>query len=303
MPRSLPILLLLTVFASCSRAERTLTRPEGLTSLRTTPHFDLHSDLAGEELEFQVRWFTAFWSWFEAHYFEIPAGPKLEIWLVGDTERFTTWCEESGRSCSGFYAVTDNGRSILVVDLTSGLGTATHEFVHHFVWQALGARAPYWWNEGFAAFFEKFLAHIDDTGSLQLSVGYFSNWRFPICKQAVDTYSLAQLFAAGPEVDQCAARSLMLFLHREGKLKALVQAMRTRTDDPEGSATLAQVYGAPLATLEHAWKDWIRRQPLDADVALVPQSLLLTQAQWEGWWQQRQDRLRWDDEAQRYVPR
>ena len=304
--RFLPRLLLLAAsLHACSRGGEVLHRPDGLSSVRGAERFDLHSDLAGDALELQVRWFGAFWDWFEARYFEVPPGPKLQIWLFGDGVLYREWSRATGRGDgpAGFYAVTADGGGLLVVDLSSGLGTATHELVHHFVWRAFGDRAPHWWNEGFAAFFEKFLARLADDGSLELSVGYFSNWRFPICRRDVEGYSLAQLFAAGRDVDQCAARSLVLFLHRQRKLPALVEAMRTRTGDPDGSEALERAFGAPLAELEAQWKQWIRDQPLDADVALVPQSLLLTEAQWREWWPEQEGRLVWSDERQRYVPR
>lgn len=300
------LLLLACLLAACADDSegRTISRPQALTNVRETPRFRVHSDLAAEELDFQVRWFDAFWTWFEERWFAVPPGRPLWIWLFGDPATFESWNASMGReSTSGFYAAGDNGQGVLVVDLQTGLGTATHELVHHFVHQAFGERAPHWFNEGFAAFFEKFLARLGDDGRLELSVGYFSNWRFPIAKRDVDGYSLAGLFAAGPDVDQCAARSLILFLHRQGKLRAFVQAMLARTGDPDGSQTLQQVFGTPLPTLERAWLEWIRAQPIDADVDLVPQSLLHTPAEHDRWLQRHEARLRYDDALERYVPR
>jgi hypothetical protein len=51
---------------------------------------------------------------------------------------------------------------------------------------------PRWVNEGFAAFFEKFIGHLDPQGNLTFSFGYFSNWRFPITKAMVEDLSLRE---------------------------------------------------------------------------------------------------------------
>lgn len=140
-------------------------------------------------------------------------------------------------------------------------------------------------------------------GEVVLSIGYFSNWRFPIAKQNVDSYRLDAMLAAGPDVDQCAARSLMLFLHRQHKLKALVDAMRDRGDDRDGAKALARAWGAPLADLDQRWREWLRAQPIDADVELVPQSVVLPEAEWVEWLRANETRLQWSEEDQRYVPR
>lgn len=277
--------------------------PAGLDHTHATARFVIHSDLDGEQLAFQTRWFDGFWRWFEREWYPITEGRELQIWLFGDPRRFIAWDRSTGGSgAAGYYRVLDD-QPVLVVNFTTGFGTATHELVHHFVRAALGNEAPRWFNEGFAAFFEKFFAHVRSDGDVVLSVGYFSNWRFPIAKQNVDEYRLDALLAAGPDVDQCAARSLMLFLHRQHKLKALVAAMRERREDRDGASALARAWGAPLADLEQRWKDWIRAQPIDDDVCLVPQSIVLPEAEWVEWLRANEGRLRWSEADQRYVPR
>ncbi|HEX6813385.1 MAG TPA: hypothetical protein VF384_17325 [Planctomycetota bacterium] len=280
-----------------------LTPPPGLDRVHTTERFVIRSDVDAPRLAFQAHWIEGFWRWFESTWFPVRGDRPLQAWLFGDPRRFLAWKRESGGpDASGYYHVV-SWQPVLVVNLTTGYGTSTHELVHHFVFSAFGIDAPPWFNEGFAAFFEKFLAHVRDDGELVISVGYFSNWRFPEAKSNVDQYQLDALLSAGLDVDQTAARSLMLFLHRQQKLKALVTSMLERRDDPRGAAALARAWGAPLADLEQRWKQWIRAQPIDAEVLLVPQSTVLPEAEWREWLRANEDRLQWSEAEQRYVPR
>lgn len=119
-------------------------------------------------------------------------------------------------------------------------------------------------------------------------------------KAQVDTLTLAGLddHARDPT---SAARDLMLFLDRRGRFVPLVRAMRTATDDPSGMQTLAEVAG-DLTTLEREWKDWIRAQPLDEEVFLVPKATVRPASQWAEWLAEHGKRLAWRADLQRYVP-
>jgi hypothetical protein len=296
---------LLPVAAGCSRGGVPL--PRSLARQASAPGFVIHSDLGAERLAFHAQWVGAFWRWFAARYVDVPTRPELRILLFGDPRLFLAWNRSvQGPEAMGYYTL-EHGEPLLAVDLATGVGTFTHELVHHFLQTAMGREPPPWFNEGVAAFFEKFLGHVRADGELELSVGYFSNWRFPICKQRVGSYRLDDLLRAGRDVDQCAARSLMLFLHRERKLETLVRLMtdrgHERWPDPNGAAKLENAWGAPLADLERRWLDWIRVQPLDGDVALVPRSQMLTAEQWSQWLRTEGGGLDWDDAQQRYVPR
>jgi hypothetical protein len=142
-----------------------------------------------------------------------------------------------------------------------------------------------------------------DAKGLRVSFGYFSNWRFPDLKANVERLSIAGWLSEEAGNDQSyGARSLMLFLHRKHLLKKLVAAMRERNGDQGGMATLARVWGRELSDLEQEWKDWIRSQPVDEDVLLVPAAFIKSEQEWAEWYEQNEDRLTWSDEQQRYVP-
>jgi hypothetical protein len=304
-PRAFAVALLAVGAGNCGG--EALPTPAMLPRQATGPGFVIHSDLDAAQLAFHVQWVGAFWRWFGERYVTVPVQPPLRVFLFGDPRRFLAWNRSvEGPDAMGYYT-EQHGEPLLVVDLATGVGTFAHELVHHFLQTALGDEPPAWLNEGVAAFFEKILGHVRADGELELSVGYFSNWRFPTAQQHVDRYRLADVLAAGRDVDQCAARSLMLFLHRERKLEALVRAMldrsRDRTHDRAGAAVLERVWGAPLADLERRWLDWIRAQPLDLDVGLVPRSQVLPEAEWAQWLRTDGSDLQWDESRQRYVPR
>lgn len=276
-------------------------RPASLPYTVTTQHFVIHTDLDAEARDFHARLFEAFRAAYTARFHELPETATLPIYLFQGNEAFAAFGRELGASAntSGFFAVLTNGAPILVVDLSTGLGTAMHELVHAFVHFGFPRQPPLWFHEGLAAYHEKFLGSLDDT-RLDISFGYFSNWRFPLVKAQVDTLTLAGLDDPARDPTS-AARDLMLFLDRRGLFVPLVRAMRTAIDDESGMRTLAQVAG-DLETLEREWKDWIRAQPLDEEVFLVPKATVLPASQWSEWLASRGKRLAWRADLQRYVP-
>jgi len=189
--------------------------------------------------------------------------------------------------------------NIIAVNRYSGLGTATHELVHHFIAMSFARRPAKWVDEGIATFFEKFIGHLDNEGKLTISFGYFSNWRFPITKRIVNELNLREMIGA-KEPDQCAARSLMLFLHKKGLFKNFVRQISAVKDDRDGSATLQKVCGKPIAEIERQWKDWIKSQPIDEDVLLVSSAFVLKENEWQVWWRANKDKLYWSEQEQIY---
>ena len=187
--------------------------PDSLPNRRETARCVIWTDLEGERLDFHARFFEGFWDWFEQEYYRVPPAAKVPILLFSEDADFTAFRTASGGPDTPFawYEWSVDGECMLVVNLSTGLGGATHELVHHFVRLGFGERAPLWMNEGFAQFFEKFMGHIDASGTLQISFGYFSNWRFPAARQRVETLSLARLVQ--DPVGNVGLRALFLFLH------------------------------------------------------------------------------------------
>jgi len=76
--------------------------------------------------------------------------------------------------------------------------------------------------------------------------------------------------------------------------------MSMQTDDPAGLVTLQKVYGKSIPEIEQKWKDWIKAQPLDYNVALVQLALVMTEEQWQRWLNANKDSLYWSEQEQIY---
>jgi len=279
---------------------QSVPEPNELSTVRSTAHFTLRSDLDGASLEHQARVFEAFHAWFSERYFPAPEAPPLKVYLFSTRQGYSHFCRRFRRSFTdyGFYVAKDN---VVVLNHQRGLGTATHELVHHFIHRSFARAPPEWVNEGFAAFFEKILGHFDEQGRLVLSVGYFNPWRFEQTKAQQSQLDLTGL-ARSDEVNQSAARSVMLFLHQRGKLTPFIKALAAETNDPDGLRTLERVVEKPIADIDAEWKSWIAAQPLNDEVKLLPLSFVKTPAEWQKWWGDHQTRLRYDEVREKFVP-
>jgi hypothetical protein len=318
--------------------------PVMLSHRRLTEHFDLRSD-SEIKLDYYAKVFEGFYSYFNDNWFPVSWKEPLVIYLFHETYAYIMFNQKVGgpETPYGYYLT---GQNRLVINAASGLGTATHELVHHFIFTAFSEedterrlssvgsstldsntgripsppfpepplallQCPSWLNEGFAAFFEKFIGHLEGD-SLVLSVGYFSNWRDPDVQRRVDGLSLDSLFRF-EDGDQSAARSFVLFLHRQGWLKPFMNEMIHRDQhlsgastldrDLSGATTLELVTGKTTIELEEAWKDWIRSQPNDDNVQLVPQAFIKNDDEWREWWTENRGRLAWDSRLGIYVVR
>ena len=279
------------------RTDRNLIQ-QVLTNQRQTEHFHIYSNLDLALLNYYEQFFEGFFEHFNREYFEIGQKRPLKVYLFKDTDSYKPYARSVRcRSPYGFYMGPQE--NIIVVNRDSGLGTATHELVHHFIATSFARRPAEWVNEGIATFFEKFIGHIDNEGKLTISFGYFSNWRFPITKGIVNRLDLREMITA-KEPDQCAARSLMLFLHKKGVLKNFVRQISAARGDRDGSATLQKVCGKTIAEIEREWKYWIKSQPIDEDVLLVSSAFVLTESRWQLWWRANKNKVYWSEQEQIY---
>lgn len=273
--------------------------PKTLSTRRKTEHFHIYTNLDSDSLNYYEHFLEGFFDYFSSRYFKVRQKRRLKVYLFRDTASYKPYAESVREHYTPYGFYMGPWVNIIVVNKDSGLGTATHELVHHFIAGSFASRPHKWIDEGIATFFEKFIGHLDKEGKLTISFGYFSNWRFPITKKNVDRLNLSRLISA-TEPDQCAARSLMLFLHKKGVLNNFIRQMSMQTDDPTGLVTLQKVYGKSIPEIEQKWKDWIRTQPIDGNVKLVKQAFVKTESQWQAWWQANKDRLYWSEKEQIY---
>jgi hypothetical protein len=269
--------------------------PSSLTHKIETDFLQIYTDLDYKQANFYANVFDEFYRYFGQEYFQIHQEKKLQMLLFGTSNAYsrTTWNKSSPY---GLYLGPK--KNTIIVNLESGFGTATHELVHHFMAVGKINRYRSWVNEGIPTFFEKFMGYLDAEDKLHISFGYFSNWRFPQTKMIIDDFTLEKLFKTK---NQSVARSFILFLHKKKNLTKFIQALYAKRGTADPAKTLQIIYGAGLATIESEWKDWVKSQPIDANVKLVQSAFVKSYPEWVRWQGANQRYLRWDKEQCLYV--
>ena len=278
--------------------QRPLPAPTSLGNSVESPYYEVYTDLNDRQAEFYTTFFNEFYRYFEREYFPIHQEKKLKVFLFGNAAAYRDYVEKKFKTYTPYGSYLGRRYNTIVINHASGLGTATHELVHHFMATADLDYYPDWISEGFPAFFEKFIGYLDPDGRLHISLGYFSNWRFPLTKKVIDQYTMNVLFKTR---DQSVARSFNLFLHRQGCLNNFVQTLYPKAGKADPVRALAAVYGADLETIESAWKNWVKSQPIDANVKLVERSFILPYAKWVRWRNANHKHVVWDQENQLYI--
>lgn len=270
-----------------------------LTNQLITPHYNMHTNLDYEQLEYFENFFEGFYEYFDREILKIKQPRKLEVFLFSNLNYYRPFAirlRGPNFTPYGFYSPS---RNIIVVNADTGLGTTAHELAHHFVSCGFDQSPSHWIHEGIATFFEKFIGHLDENGKLHLTVGYFSNERLPYTKEHIDEYSLPALIARRG-FSQGMIRSFMMFLHKKGKFKEYVELLSNSKDDQYGLGSLEKVYDKPIDEIEKEWKQWVRDLPMDNDTFLVENEFVKTPQQWQKWWSENQHRLYFCPEEQIY---
>jgi hypothetical protein len=276
--------------------------PKILSTQLITKHFNILTNADFDTLDYYEKFFEGFFDYFETEYFTIGQNRQLDVYLFKDTKSYKRWTKRMGGPDTEFGFYMGSEENIIVVNRRSGLGTITHELVHHFIDTSFVKPPPPWANEGIATFFEKFIGRLDADGKLTISFGYFSNWRFPLTKTNIDEFDLGELLTTRAP-HQGAARSLMLFLHKKGLFKTFVKQLSVQPNDPTGILTLRRVYGKPLAQIDREWRAWVKSQPIDENVKLLPRAFVKTDEEWQKWWNANKDSLYWSETEQIYRVR
>ena len=280
--------------------QRPLPAPTSLGNSVESPYFIVYTDLDDRQAEFYTTFFNEFYRYFEREYFPVHQEEKLKVFLFGNPAAYRDYVEKKFKTFTPYGSYLGRRYNTIVTNHASGLGTSTHELVHHFMATADLDYYPDWISEGFPAFFEKFIGYLDPEGRLHISLGYFSNWRFPLTKKIIDQYTIEALFKTK---NQSIARSFNLFLHKHRHLKKFIQALHTERGKADPIKTLEAVFEAELETIESEWKTWVKSQPIDANVQLVSRSFILPYKEWVSWWEINREYLTWDEEKRLYVVR
>lgn len=151
-------------------------------------------------------------------------------------------------------------RTLVSISLSNIL---IHEFVHALHHQHRAADPvdhPLWVTEGLAMLYqtatlEDGQLRPDNAGVREIRLAMNNGTWIP----------LAELLQAGqdrfrrqPDLCYGQSRLLMLYLHRQWKLKEFYQTFRkTLTEDPTGKAALEAVLAAPLPEIQKRWGAWL----------------------------------------------
>jgi hypothetical protein len=292
------VCLILSIFFW--RKARPPSVPSSLGNSIASQYLQIHTDLTNQQAHFYSNFFNEFYRYFETEYFPVHQEQRLKVFLFGSPATYRDYVRNQFKNYTPYGSYLGLKKNTIVVNLASGIGTATHELVHHFMAVGKINHYPDWVSEGFPAFFEKFIGYLDTEGKLHISLGYFSNWRFPLTKKVIDKFTLEALFKTR---DQNVARSFNLFLHRQGCLAEYIKTLHTGEGRADPVKTLEVTYGADLVTIEHEWIGWVKSQPVDANVRLVERSFILPYPAWVRWWNLNQEHLHWDEEKRLYVVR
>ena len=303
LKRILLLSLFLFILVMCANYTFSLkSNQKSLLIQQKTENFHIFTNFYSDSVNYYENLFEGFLDYFSNEYFNVHLNNRLKIYLVKDKNSYKKYVEETYNNYTPYGFYLGPLANTIVINAESGLGTIMHELVHHFIATNFLTHPAPWIDEGIATFFEKFIGHIDNKGTLNISFGYFSNWRFPKTKENLEKLNLKDLFISN-DPDQCAARSFMLFLHKKGNFKDFVRQMSTQNSDPSGVKTLQNIYGQSIDKIELDWKNWIMSQPIDGNVKLVPWAFVKTEKQWQQWKSENINKLYWNQEEQIYCIR
>lgn len=197
-----------------------------------------------------------------------PAGPVVVV-VMSDDERYraaSLALEGAERQeYSGYYS---RPARRVVVNLSTGSGTLTHELTHALAHADFPAM-PEWFDEGLASLYEE-CEYSADGNQLRGQ----DNWRLRVLAEALRGDRLPTLDemllstfgrSNDPAVEYAQARYLCLYLQDQGLLAAYYR--KCREVDPAGRATLARLVGLnDVAAVDAAFRNWLteRIERLDA---------------------------------------
>lgn len=188
-----------------------------------------------------------------------PAGPVVVV-VMSDDERYraaSLALEGAERQeYSGYYS---RPARRVVVNLSTGSGTLTHELTHALAHADFPAM-PEWFDEGLASLYEE-CEYSADGNQLRGQ----DNWRLQVLAEALRGDRLPTLDemllstfgrSNDPAVEYAQARYLCLYLQDQGLLAAYYR--KCREIDPVGRNTLARLFGLnDVAAVDAAFRNWL----------------------------------------------
>jgi len=159
----------------------------------------------------------------------------------------------------GFYMAAERK---MVLNLGTGKGTLAHEIVHPLVGEDFPG-VPAWFNEGFAALFERMKP------GTTVPIG---NWRIAGLRRAREERrevalktlmetNTDEFYGESRGVHYATARYLCLYLQTRQLLPRFYREFRDSANrDPTGIRSLERVTGKTLTEFETEWWEWVLKQ-------------------------------------------
>ncbi|MGK7924330.1 MAG: hypothetical protein AB4290_03580 [Spirulina sp.] len=224
--------------------------------------FKLYSDLPSPEQDAKIqRFLENFRTAIGARF--LPTGPEscsVDVYLLRRESNYNAILRTfHTRTPFGFFT-TVPGQPTLFVRDGSGLGTLTHEMMHHFLYCTFRGTLPTWVDEGIATLMEKFIA-IEFNGQLAFSWGYRSNWRDPAVRDVImGMVNLRAALEAGR--DQSLFNALFLMLYHQNRLKPLLTQFPTQSDET-GIPTLMATLNLSMLEIQQQLQKWMQTEALN----------------------------------------
>ncbi len=211
--------------------------------------------------------------------FSTPPERAVLVYLFSSSARYGAFCAKHfGAKCAESLGLYRRASRDIILDLSPGLATLTHEIVHPIVERDFPT-APVWLDEGLASLYEKpiFPAPGEIHGG--------PNWRHPRLLAALASprersearldvlFGMSDAEFRGPKEDlhYAMAREMCEWLDSRGELWDFYRGWRDAAGNPgvpghpwlanpEGESTFARVVGHTPAEANAEWVKWVRAQ-------------------------------------------
>lgn len=227
-----------------------------------SPGIKLYSDLPFPEQDAKIQRFLENFRATVGARFLAP-GPEscsVDVYLLRRESNYNAIVQTFHASTPFGFFTTVPGQPTLFVRDGSGLGTLTHEMMHHFLYCTFPSTLPTWVDEGVATLMEKFIA-IELNGKLAFSWGYRSNWRDPEVRDVImGTVDLTAALEAGR--DQSLFQALFLMLYHQNLLEPLLTQFQTKSDET-GIPTLMATLNLSMLEIQQQLQTWMQTEALD----------------------------------------
>ncbi len=250
-----------TLTAACTASARELLPglPSGCRLIIRQP-FIIAGDCSEAELDRLYREIvlpvtSALW---RSYFDRKPDKPVIIVALSSHASYGAAAAELDGYEPLGYAGYTQRGQRRIVVNLSTGHGTLSHELAHMLALFDF-PEMPEWFDEGLAALHEE--AHFSNDG---LTLVGTSNWRSRILHEAVEKGQLPPLASVirnpafrgeGEGLNYALVRGFCHYLQERKLLSHFYRKFRSGVDlDPTGITTLCELLGA--ATIEDVDRDF-----------------------------------------------